>query len=394
MKQWYPSMAPREYRYPDMRSDPQKATIAVFDLGGTWFRWGLYLPSRGLVEPRREPAISYLSHPHWSAAQLQRGLTDFVIRRTREMQSDHALPLWGAGVSIGAPVNAHDRTVLGSGPLWGPSGGRLCLEDLLQEAMPEIHWHVLNDVTALLAPYMVSKDPVRKTLLITVSTGVGARLYDHRTRAIPYDGTYGVQGEIGHLTLTFEFDGQVINRRCECGGWNHLNAFSSGRGIAHILKSVLTMSPEFWTLFPGTPQIWERASDEYRLDAFKQWLNNGDTLAGRLLDAIATPLSRTLATALSLDPEIDRIVITGGVAQGIGKHYREALQRAFLRDGLYQISEHDPQYLTRRLHWEEPDESGGLRGAGMFAEMNDTRARDQGGFGQGINNEHRTPASN
>lgn len=352
-----------------MPSDGERTAIAVFDLGGTWFRWGRYAPSRGLVESQRTPAISYLSRPDSSAAELQRALTDFIIRRTREMQTDSPLGLRAAGVSVGAPVNAHDNTVLGSGPLWGPAAGPFRLEEHLNEAIPELQWHVVNDVTALLAPYMDGPAPIKKTLLVTISTGIGSRLYDHRLGRIPYDATYGVQGEIGHLTLTFEFDGKVINRRCECGGWNHLNAFASGRGIAQILRGLATLSPRFSPLFPESPKLWEQANDEYRLNAFKVRLEEGNSRATELLDALVTPVSRALTAALSLDPEIDRIVITGGVAQGLGKHYRDALQRTFLRDGLYQISDHDPHYLARRLHWEDADDTGGLRGAGMYAEM-------------------------
>ena len=43
-----------------MRSDADDEGIAVFDLGGTWFRWGRYAASRGLLESQRVPAISYL----------------------------------------------------------------------------------------------------------------------------------------------------------------------------------------------------------------------------------------------------------------------------------------------------------------------------------------------
>ena len=362
-----------------MHSDREHTSIAVFDLGGTWFRWGRYAPSRGLLESQRTPAISYLSCPESSAAELQRALTDFVIRRTREMQADSSLGLQAASVSVGAPVNAHDNTVLGSGPLWGPTAGPFHLEILLSEAIPELQWHVLNDVTALLAPYMDGPAPLRKTLLVTVSSGVGSRLYDHRLGRIPYDTTYGVQGEIGHLALTFELDGKVINRKCECGGWNHLNAFASGRGIAQILRNLASVSPRFVTLFPESSATrWEQANDEYRLQAFKVQLEEGNSVATDLLNAFVTPVSRALTAALSLDPEIDRIVITGGVAQGLGRHYRDALQRTFLRDGLYQISNHDPHYLARRLHWEDPDDSGGLRGAGLYAEMSpQARARSR-----------------
>ena len=373
-------MTPAGRRYLGMHSDRERTSIAVFDLGGTWFRWGRYAPSRVLLESQRTPAISYLSRPESSATELQRALTDFVIQRTREMQADNPLGLQSASVSVGAPVNAHDNTVLGSGPLWGPTAGPFRLENLLREAIPELQWHVLNDVTALLAPYMDGPAPLRKTLLITISTGVGSRLYDHRLGRIPYDTTYGVQGEIGHLALTFELDGKVINRKCECGGWNHLNAFSSGRGIAQILRNLVSVSPRFNTLFPESSELWRQVNDEYRLQAFKVHLKEGNSVAIELLDALVTPVSRALTAALSLDPEIDRIVITGGVAQGLGRQYRDALQRTFLRDGLYQISDHDPHYLARRLHWEDPDDSGGLRGAGVYAEMSSqarTRARSQ-----------------
>ena len=351
-----------------MRSDREPTPIAVFDLGGTWFRWGLYSPSRGLLHPQREPAINYLSHPNFSAVELQCALADFVLRRAREMGAPGQPELGVAGVSVGAPVNANDGTVLGSGPLWGPTAGPFPLEEALIKEMPTLQWHIVNDVTALLAPYMDETAPCKKTLLVTVSSGVAGRLYDHRTDRIPYDGTFGVQGEIGHLTLTFELDGKVVNRRCECGGWNHLNAFASGRGIAQILRGLPGLTTFFGTLFVDSAERWLQVDDYYRLNAFKGKLEEGNDVAIALLDALVTPLSRTLAAALSLDPEIDRIVMTGGVVHGLGKHYRDALQRTFLRDGLYQISGPDPHYLARRLFWEDADDFGGLRGAGLYAE--------------------------
>jgi 2-epi-5-epi-valiolone 7-kinase len=356
-----------------MLSREINGSIAVFDLGGTWFRWGRYNPAGGLADSWRVPAISYLSHPHLGARELQQALTHFILQRTELMRHVGAPDLRVASVSIGAPVNAHDQTVLGSGPLWGPSAKPLRLHTSLCEALPDLQWHVVNDITALLAPYMDECTPegnlaFRKTLLITVSTGIGSRLYDHQTGRIPYDATHGVQGEIGHLTLSFELDGRVVNRCCECGAPNHLNAFSSGRGIAQILKGLPRLSPEIHCAVSTEPPIdWEQATDDYRLHAFVAQLDRHNPRATALLDAFVTPLSRTLAGALALDPEIDRIVITGGVAHGLGGHYRDALQRTFLRDGLYQISERDPQYLARRLHWEEPDDFAGLRGAGVYA---------------------------
>lgn len=350
-----------------MPFDRAQGRIAVFDLGGSWFRWGLYDRSSGLVLSRRAHAINYLSHPAWSAAQLQQAMLDFILQRVREMRCDGAGSFHSVSVALGAPINAHDQTVLGSGPLWGPSAKPCQLQARLQEALPELQWQVVNDVTALLAPYMDALSPFRKTLLITVSSGVGARLYDHRSGRIPYDPTHGVQGEIGHLTVAFELDGALIRRQCECGGCSHLNAFASGRGIARTLAELPDRAPRFGTLYPDGPDRWRRESDEYRLSAFTTQLALQSAAATELLEACTTPLSRTLAAALTMDPDIDRIVMTGGVPQGLGAAYRQALESTFLRDGLYQVTDHDPHYLTRRLHWQDPDDFAGLRGAGVYA---------------------------
>jgi 2-epi-5-epi-valiolone 7-kinase len=351
-----------------MHSEHASKAVAVFDLGGTWFRWGLYDSARSLQKYGREPAINYLSRPHLSASELQTALADFIIRRVGELRQLGQYDVRIVSVSIGAPVNAHNMMVLGSGPLWGPAARPFNLHTRLSEAVPELTWHVVNDITALIARYIDDGASCTKTMLITVSSGIGSRLYDHRAGRIPYDATYGVQGEIGHLVTPFELDGKLLNTQCECGGWNHMNAFSSGRGIAQVLRNLPTLSSNCYsTLFTDPPDLWQQAEDEKRLEAFQSQLRLGNEAAAGLLDALVTPLSRVISTALSLDSEIDRIVITGGVAHGLGQYYRDALQRTFMRNGVYQISACDPSYLLRRLHWESPDDYAGLRGAGILA---------------------------
>lgn len=332
----------------------------MFDLGGTWFRWGLYAPREGeLLESGRSAAISYVAHPDLSADDLQGALIDFVVGKVRTLRSNTV------GISLGAPINAHDLTVLGSGPLWGPAAKPFVMHERLRAVMPEVDWHLLNDVSALLTRYMDDDGAYTKTMLITVSSGIGSRLYDHRARRIPYDATFGVQGEIGHLKASFELEGHALERRCECGGANHLNAFASGRAIAQTLRELPALSRRHTTAL-AAPH-WEQLNDEHRLARFHSRLEEGCEEAQQLLDAFVTPLSRVLATALCLDPDIDRIVLTGGVVHGLGRHYREALQRTFIRDELYEITPRDPHYLARRLKWEETDDYAGLLGAGAHA---------------------------
>jgi glucokinase len=368
-------MAAHSTPLPSQAVTSADSAIAVFDLGGTWFRWGCYRPAHGLTDCKRAPALNYLSYPSSTAADLQLALGDFIVSHVQELREGGLPGLRVVGVSIGAPVNAHDMTVLGSGPLWGRSAGPFHLHKYLRKSLPDLQWHVINDVTALLAPYMVGDTHYSKTLLITVSSGVGSRLYDHRAHRIPYDEVYGVQGEIGHLVCSFELDGKRINRLCECGGWNHLNAFASGRGIAETLRELPALTVSYQDMFAESLAVWREAGGDYRLQAFCEALQRGNESAAGLLDAFVTPLSRTLATALTLDPEIDRIVMTGGVVHGLGKYYQDALQRTFLREELYQITPSDPSYLARRLHWEDLDDYSGLRGAGLYAANQDKEAR-------------------
>src|SRR3954464_10723837 len=104
-----------------MQADRDCAPIAVFDIGGTWFRWGSFDPLRGLLDSRRTAAINYRSHPHLNAEELQSALANFLVDRVQERNLRAQQPVHTASISLGAPINAHDLTVLGSGPLWGPS---------------------------------------------------------------------------------------------------------------------------------------------------------------------------------------------------------------------------------------------------------------------------------
>jgi glucokinase len=349
-----------------MPSENPEVPILVFDLGGTWFRWGLYTPQQGLFGCQRVPAINYLAHPGLSASDLQRALVNFIAERARELRRSSGYELRAASISLGAPVNAHDGMVLGSGPLWGQTAKPFHLRAELRNALPDLECCILNDLAALLAPYMDDQGDYRKTMLVTVSSGIGSRLYDHRSQRIPYDRQHGIQGEIGHLVASFEIDGKLIERCCECGGVNHLNAFCSGRGIALTLRELPVLSSCYAAIVQDPPQAWRQSEDEYRLQAFKSQLEQGNPAADRLLGECVVPLARMVTAALALDPEIDRVVMTGGVIDGLGSSYRAAFERTLTDEGLYQITERDPHYLRRRIHWQSSVDFAGLHGAGVY----------------------------
>ena len=91
----------------------------------------------------------------------------------------------------------------------------LRLYEHLKEVSPELQWHIVNDVTALLAPYMRDDAPYSKTMLITVSSGIGSKLFDPVIGVLD---DVGYAGEIGHSVA----DPSAEAVRCDCGGRGHL----------------------------------------------------------------------------------------------------------------------------------------------------------------------------
>ena len=93
-------------------------------------------------------------------------------------------------------------------------------------------------------------------------------------------------------------------------------------------------------------------------------LDSGDALAAELLDAATKPVADVVRTALCLEPEIDLIAFTGGVAVGLGAHYRDALLTHLSREGLYLTSEREPGWVRDRV---VVSDANGLVGAGLAA---------------------------
>lgn len=342
--------------------------VAVFDIGGTNFRSGLWSPHAGLREVRRRDAINYLNTPHINPAELQFALADYLLAETVRLTGLTATPNLNASISMGAPVNARSEILMQSGPLWGPHAQDFDLLTTLRERLPQVSWTICNDVTASLLRYVGDPEMALsgRVLLITVSTGIAARLYDCARQAVPLDPVHGLQGEIGHLRVEAQLRGKSIPMICDCGGEGHLNAYSSGRGMASLLACLdrlpLDLSASRLAAALADPPAARRPQ-------FVTAVREGDPAALELLDFITRPLANILSTLLTCDPLMETIVLTGGVVDALGNAYVDSLNRQFCAVGLFQISERDPDYLKRRLRLAPPDDDGGLVGAGRLAHM-------------------------
>jgi 3-dehydroquinate synthetase/predicted NBD/HSP70 family sugar kinase len=361
------------------RTTENDGSVVVFDIGGTWFRSAILLKTGGLGCIGRQPAINYINTPHRATSELQRALVRYLVDKTRELGAHCAqgAPVT-ASISLGAAMNAHNGFVFNSGPLWGPRCEPFDLLAELRASEPAVHWILINDVSAaLLSHAAADREFTRRMALVTVSTGIACRIYDRQTGDIPVDSVYGLQGEIGHLPISFVFDGEALELTCDCGGKNHLNAFCSGRGIDALVLMLEQRHPEKFQR-SALKHSMERSAELRPVEHLRKALDEGDPLAAALLEAITRPLASMLLTMLTVDPQIEKIHLTGGVARTLGLAYTDCLRRQMELIGLYQISSHDPHYFATLIQSDQHDDHAGLIGAGIVARQTAGHKPDAG----------------
>jgi len=265
------------------------------------------------------------------------------------------------GVSLGAAMDGRIGRVLTSAPLWGPGRAEFSPADELARRLGGERCAVVNDVSALAYALLCAGSPVTGAMAaaLTVSTGIAYRTIDLRSGHIPLDPDHGLQGEIGHLPAHFHHRGQAFDADCDCGAPNHVSSFSSGRGMERILRTL----PDV----PGLPQDRSGLRPEDLVQLFGVAVEEHRPGATDLLDAFTRPLAHVLLCQATLNPDVGGTVLTGGVADGLGDAYRESLLRNLNDLELYEISQQDPSYFSRRIVRGIGDGLDALRGAGIYA---------------------------
>ncbi|WBP90773.1 ROK family protein [Kitasatospora cathayae] len=333
--------------------------ITVFDVGGTHVRRATWLRQGQLRDRSSRPSPSFKRFPAATVAELQ----DMMVRELCEAVPRTPEPV--VGISFGAALDHRTGLVYASAPLWGEHSEPYDLRAALTARRGDVRWHIVNDVTAALlhAAAATDRSRHRKVLLATISSGIACRVIDQRQRRIPVDGC-GLQGEIGHLPVHAELAGRPIELDCDCGKPGHLAAYASGPGIARMADALAGREPARWAVSGlGRPTADGTGFES----ALRRALDASDDLAGELLDAVTAPVAAVLRTALCLDPELDEVVLTGGVVHGLGHHYRRALMGHLTRQGLYLTSERSPDWLEQRITVTGPGEADSLAGAGIAA---------------------------
>jgi glucokinase len=263
-------------------------------------------------------------------------------------------------ISLGAALDHHRGVVYGSAPLWGDSTVGIPISERLHNRSPHIQWVIMNDVTAMLAAYRAAHPELHasKILLVTVSSGIAARYDLPGSRTMPTDPA-GLQGEIGHLPAVTE----DLHLECACGASDHVAAFASGPGLRAVAEAIaLRAEPDL----PANRAVALSAA------AFEQTfaaaLDADDPFAHHVLREAVNPIADVFTYLLTTQPDIERIVLTGGVIDSIGEHYRRSVLRRMRQRGVYYTSSIHPTWLDRVMVLaHSPEETSPLIGAALLA---------------------------
>ena len=342
--------------------------VITFDIGGTSFRSALLTRQGRLTGVQRIPSINCRSMPGRSAADIVDEIAAYIAKTVNSFW--HSPVLAGRhpaiAISLGAALNAHTGQILGSGPILGEDSTSCDLDRAIRLHLPEVSITIVNDVTASLIAHsqLPSFRNARRLALITVSTGIASRVLNCSVPHVPVDPVLGTQGEIGHHRVAFSPEGRSLSLKCDCGGVDHLNAFASGNGIKRVLERAREIFPEEFC----TSDLNKRdLASDISLDVLADGLANGDNLSKKLLKAITVPIAEAIKWHFILDPEIDKLILTGGVCFFLREFYLSSVLENLSAFEFYPLTSDGESFWADRVIMGPISDDAGLIGAAYVA---------------------------
>jgi predicted NBD/HSP70 family sugar kinase len=334
-----------------------RAAVAL-DIGGSNVRVAVVDAEGRCGRVARLEAPNFLRGEQLDRARLQETLLELVARRVADAvgESDLEEPVC-VGISFPGPVDG-DGTVLSAPTLWGAGACPFPLGPRLQSELGTPHVFVMNDITAA-AHYYAGETTARRFCVVTVSSGIGNKVFDrdHPDGVLLAENGYG--GEIGHVTV----DDSPEAPLCDCGGRGHLGAIASGRGLERLVRK---RAPRESSLRSRSPLLAAAVRDPSAITNeghVVPAIRAGDPFALECLEEATRPLVQCLAT-MALGIGIEQFIFIGGLALSIGEPYLETVRRIWSERASYHMWDERPDtffVLGRR------DEEPCLRGAGKVA---------------------------
>lgn len=340
--------------------------VITFDLGGTSFRSALLTREGSLAHARKIPSLNCRSLPGRSPDEIVSEIASYIADTVSLLRPHKRGNHSSIAISMGAALNAHTGKILGSGPILGEGSPSIDLETAIRSRVEDAHVTMLNDVTASVIAHsrLTSLRHTRRLALITVSTGVASRVMACSVPHVPVCPMLGTQGEIGHHRIAFSLGGVPLSLKCSCGGSDHLNAFVSGQGIQAVLAQARAMFPQE---FRKSYLSWADSSSGECLSVFNQALENNDALARKILKAITLPIAEAIKWHFMLDPEIDKLILTGGVCFLLGQSYLASVLENLAALEFYPMGPAAEDFWAEHVMLGPVSDDAGLIGAAYMA---------------------------
>jgi predicted NBD/HSP70 family sugar kinase len=253
----------------------------VFDLGGTHLRCA--------IDSGR--SLQRIERLRWNGGwpEILSAMRSYVHRARERFAT-----LSSITIAFPGPIDASGK------PLCAPTVARGEPPDVAASlAEFGVPVRLLNDVSSA-AWYAGAVTGVDRFIVVTVSSGIGSKIYD-RSRAHPVIDGAPYAGELGHVRVDFSAGAPL----CDCGGYGHLGAIASARAIERRVRAA----------FDGS------FSNE---EAIVPLLRAGDRRLFAILRESTLPLAQTLAGVVQACG-LQRVFVIGGFISAIGPPYARML---------------------------------------------------------------------
>lgn len=289
------------------------SSLAV-DLGGTFLRCGVGRDSGNVEAIKRSRILNFLDGA--ASDTVWESILSDIAGYAAEVD---AMLDPGDPIVFSFPGPIRDGRVIVAAPTVVGRDERIPDLAALLEARTKRPVRILNDISAA-AWYLAEQLTVDRFMVVTVSSGVGSKVFDRsHGRGVFDDVPYA--GEIGHCVV----DGAADAPLCDCGGRGHLGAIASGRGTQRLARRMAQEDPNAFgrskcvLVYGATPDTL--TNEQHLAPAIR----NGDAWATSVMRVAMQPLANVIAaTAFALG--LEHVAIIGGFALEAGPAYIECLR--------------------------------------------------------------------
>jgi C7-cyclitol 7-kinase len=263
-----------------------------------------------------------------------------------------------APIVVSFPGPIEDRRKILSAPTL--LGSATAIPDLVAELQRTTgrRVYILNDVSAA-AWYLASRTSVDRFMVVTISSGIGSKIFDRKHPAGVIDSPAWA-GEIGHVMA----DERPDAPRCDCGGVGHLGAIASGRGIERAARRCALDEPDSFAGSLSVVQYGGTAPTLSNEIHIVPAALSGDEWCIEIIRQSTKPLARVILTVI-LATGLERVILIGGFALSLGSIYLQILRAELAAICRYSVINEE---ITELVELGTDCEDACLKGAGCFAE--------------------------